>query len=43
MAEIEERLSFQDNYNVKSKIGEEQVYFSDIIKKKDIRYYKLQP
>ena len=32
MVDIEDKLGFQYNYNIKAKIGEEHVYFSDKIK-----------
>ena len=34
MVEIEDKLGFQNNSNVKGKLGEEKVYFSDKIQKK---------
>ena len=39
MVEIEDNLKFQDNPNIKNKIGEEQIYFSDKIQKKTVEMF----
>ena len=39
MVEIEDNLKFQDNPNIKNKIGEEQIYFSDKIQKKTVEIF----
>ena len=37
MVECEDKLNFQDNAAIKNKIGDEQIYFSDKIQKKNSR------